>query len=137
MALTTKYLQSCTNCYNLFQVIKSTMALSCCQITVLIVVASCIIFIIAMVSSSVSQLNSGEGTVHAGCESSCIYLKASFSFPHIIPKSLKLIFCILSCDVLLDSVFELKYPCFPTTWILCKRCRFSWILYKRSRLFVT
>ncbi len=27
----------------------------------------------------------------------------------------------LSCDVWLDPVFEVKYPSFPTTWLLCKR----------------
>ncbi len=43
----------------------------------------------------------------------------------------------LSCNVWLGPVFEVKYPCFPTTWILCTRSRFSWILYKRSRLLVT
>ncbi len=44
---------------------------------------------------------------------------------------------ILSCDVWLDPVFEVKYPCFPTTWIMYKRSRFSWILCKTSRLLVT
>ncbi len=28
---------------------------------------------------------------------------------------------IQSCDVWLDPVFEVKSPCFPTTWILCKK----------------
>ncbi len=42
----------------------------------------------------------------------------------------------LSCEVWLDSVFEVTYPCFPTTWILCKRSMFSWILCKRSKLLV-
>ncbi len=33
-------------------------------------------------------------------------------------------FASLSCDVWLDSGFEVKYPCCPTTWILCNRYSF-------------
>ncbi len=44
---------------------------------------------------------------------------------------------LLSCDVWLDPAFEVKYTCFPSIWILCIRSRFSWILSKRSRLWVT
>ncbi len=43
----------------------------------------------------------------------------------------------LSCNVWVDSVLELKYPHFPTTWMVYKRSRFSWILCERSKLLVT
>ncbi len=38
-------------------------------------------------------------------------------FTNIFPHQLFI------CDVLLDSIFEVKYTCFPTTWKLCKRSR--------------
>ncbi len=31
----------------------------------------------------------------------------------------------LSCDVWLDLVCEVKYPCFPTSWMLCTTSSFS------------
>ncbi len=42
----------------------------------------------------------------------------------------------LSCDVWVDPVFEVKYPSFPTTWILCTRSRFSWIFYAVGHMIV-
>ncbi len=36
----------------------------------------------------------------------------------------------LSCDVWLDPVFEVNYPCFRITWTLCKKIRVSGICVK-------